>query len=116
MIPLFIKYPKQPHGTIDRRKAETIDVMPTIADALHAQLPADWKFDGTSLLKPAPKRHRSLVNIKHTDKVISDVHDAVFTNPMSRATRPVVASSLLVSMPSAPSVAGTEGRGRSPPG
>jgi hypothetical protein len=75
-MPLFIKYPKQPHGTIDRRKAETIDVMPTIADALHAQLPADWKFDGTSLLKPAPARQRSLINIKHTAKVISDVHAA----------------------------------------
>src|SRR3712207_9451655 len=35
---------------------------------------------------------------------------------MSSATRPVVASSLPVSSPSAPSVAGTTGRGSSPPG
>src|SRR3954447_6169146 len=49
-------------------------------------------------------------------EVISEVHAAVFTKPMSSATLPVVASSLLVSIPSAPSAALTTGRGSSPSG
>jgi hypothetical protein len=49
-VPLFVKYPDQPRARIDRRFTETIDVLPTIADALDADLPPNWKFDGVSLL------------------------------------------------------------------
>ena len=50
------------------------------------------------------------------DAVIAEVHEAVLTKPMSRATWPVVDSSLLVAKPSAPSVDFMTGRGSSPPG
>ena len=46
-IPLFIKRPHQAAGEIDDYRAETIDVLPTIADVLDIDLP--WTFDGTSL-------------------------------------------------------------------
>jgi hypothetical protein len=47
-IPLFIKYPGQRAGKQDLRKAQTIDVLPTIADALNLELPS--AVDGRSLL------------------------------------------------------------------
>ena len=49
-VPLFIKYPGQTEGKVDDRDAMTIDVVPTIADALHVRLPDNWSFDGVSLL------------------------------------------------------------------
>jgi hypothetical protein len=49
-IPLFIKYPGQDAGTIDRRQAQLTDLMPTIVDVLDISLPSEWRFDGRSLL------------------------------------------------------------------
>ena len=46
-VPLFVKYPGQHRGTVDRRAAETIDVVPTIADVIGARIP--WHVDGRSL-------------------------------------------------------------------
>jgi hypothetical protein len=51
-IPLFVRYPGQTAGAVDDRPARSIDLLPTIADALEADLP--WPVDGTSLLGPAP--------------------------------------------------------------
>jgi len=48
MVPLFIKYPYQHDSKIDDRLAESVDILPTIADVLKLQLP--WKQDGVSLL------------------------------------------------------------------
>jgi Sulfatase len=47
-VPLFIKLPGQRDGRIDSRNAETIDVFPTIADALRISL--DHQVDGQSLI------------------------------------------------------------------
>jgi hypothetical protein len=47
-IPLFIKQPNQSDGGVDDYRAETIDVLPTIADALGIDVP--WSVDGASLL------------------------------------------------------------------
>jgi hypothetical protein len=59
-VPMFVKYPGERAGRVDRRIAETIDIMPTIADQLDAKLPHDWTFDGRSLLgKPDPHRART---------------------------------------------------------
>ena len=49
-IPLFVKLPGQEGGEIDDRNVETIDILPTIADALDTKLPS--KVDGRSLLEP----------------------------------------------------------------
>jgi arylsulfatase A-like enzyme len=40
-LPLLVKLPRQRRGRVDERYARTIDVLPTIADALDVQLPFD---------------------------------------------------------------------------
>jgi hypothetical protein len=47
-VPLFVKLPGQRRGVERRGLARTIDVVPTIADALGVELP--WPVDGESLL------------------------------------------------------------------
>jgi hypothetical protein len=51
-IPLLVKYPGQRQGRIDAKWARTIDVLPTIADALGIRLP--FRVDGRSLRAPLP--------------------------------------------------------------
>ena len=46
-IPLFIKRPHQEEGGVDDYRAETVDIMPTIAATLGIDLP--WATDGSSL-------------------------------------------------------------------
>ena len=49
-IPLFVKYPGQTQGrVVDSRHASTLDIVPTIADALGVKIP--WQVDGASLLR-----------------------------------------------------------------
>jgi hypothetical protein len=47
-VPLFVKLPRQNHGRVERSLARTIDIVPTIADALDVRIP--WRVDGRSLL------------------------------------------------------------------
>jgi hypothetical protein len=63
-IPLFVKYPAQKRGSVDRREASEIDVLPTIIDALHVATPPGWRFDGRSLLdrSAAPRPTRVLAD------------------------------------------------------
>jgi arylsulfatase A-like enzyme len=49
-VPLFVKTPGERTGHVDDRSAQTIDVVPTIADVLG--IPVPWRVDGTSLLRP----------------------------------------------------------------
>ncbi len=57
-VPLFIKEPHQTEGGIDDYRAETTDVLPTIADVLGIELP--WATDGVSLSSPnRPDRTQS---------------------------------------------------------
>lgn len=53
-VPLFIKYPGQDAARVDRRNAELIDILPTIADVLRIDLRE--RTDGTSLRRPDPQR------------------------------------------------------------
>ncbi len=46
-VPLFIKFPGQQPGAVDDRAVETVDVLPTIVDALGLKI--DWQFEGASL-------------------------------------------------------------------
>jgi hypothetical protein len=62
-MPLFIKYPGQTEGRVDRRFAETVDVVPTIADVLGIEAP--YRFQGASLLADAPARSRRRVLTAH---------------------------------------------------
>ena len=51
-VPLLVKLPGEVGvGRVDDRPAQTIDVVPTIADAVGAPVP--WELDGRSLLGPA---------------------------------------------------------------
>jgi hypothetical protein len=59
-VPMFVKYPNQRVGTVDPRPAQTIDLLPTIADVLGAQPGHNWRFNGRSLqARPLlrPKRY-----------------------------------------------------------
>lgn len=53
-VPLFVKTPGADGGPIDDRRALTIDILPTIADVIGADLPSE--IDGVSLLAPPPDR------------------------------------------------------------
>ena len=62
-VPLFIKEPGQRAGGIDDAAARTIDVVPTIADAIGAEIP--WDVEGLSLLKePVPDRPLEIENLR----------------------------------------------------
>ena len=47
-VPLFVKLPGQRRGEVDEAAARTVDVVPTIADAIGAEIP--WEVDGVSLV------------------------------------------------------------------
>lgn len=84
-VPLFVKYPGQRTGATDPRPAQSIDVLPTIADALGMDLPPDWKFDGRSLRRnDATRRDRFWWN--SADKIESVRRDA-HPDRMARALR-----------------------------
>jgi hypothetical protein len=59
-VPLFIKYPHQQQGGIDDRNAQTIDILPTIAQVLKVK--TGWKLDGRSLLlAPSPGTEEKII-------------------------------------------------------
>lgn len=47
-VPMFLKMPGEKDGHVDDYRAETTDVLPTIADVLGMTVP--WEVEGTSLL------------------------------------------------------------------
>ncbi len=59
-VPLFVKRPSQRRGRIDDRPAETVDILPTIADVLGVE--DLGKVDGRSLFEPdvAERTHRTI--------------------------------------------------------
>lgn len=52
-VPLIVKAPGQTEGRVDDRNAQSIDVVPTVADLLGIEIP--WAVDGVSL-SDAPRR------------------------------------------------------------
>jgi Sulfatase len=58
-VPLFVKYPHQRSGTVDREVARTIDVFPTIVDVLDVQ--PQLAVDGRSLVEPRPPARKVTV-------------------------------------------------------
>jgi hypothetical protein len=61
-VPMFVKYPNQKRGSVDRRPARTLDLMPTVADVLTVDVP--WRTDGRSLLETLPER--KLLRVRQT--------------------------------------------------
>jgi hypothetical protein len=56
-VPLFVKAPGVEGGVIDDRRAWTIDILPTIADVIEADLPGE--IEGASLLGPPLEREQT---------------------------------------------------------
>ncbi len=81
-VPLFIKYPGETAGKVDAKHVQTIDVLPTIADALSLNLPKDWKFDGQSILKPRRGAEHQIAFA--ADKSLVDVPDGIQPAVMAR--------------------------------
>jgi hypothetical protein len=61
-VPLFVAYPGAGRAAVDEAPRQTTDVMPTIAEVLDVELPAQWTFDGRPLSAPDPRRHRDFVH------------------------------------------------------
>ena len=62
-VPLFVKEPGQRAGKADDAPARTVDVLPTIAQGVGAEIP--WKVDGVSLFQdPVPDRPLEVENLR----------------------------------------------------
>ncbi len=66
--PLFVRMPGQTTGDVDDHAVRSIDVLPTIADAIDAKLP--WKVDGHSMFQPS----RAGVPPRVFDWTLNQVH------------------------------------------
>jgi len=81
-VPLIIKLPHQQQGLVSERNAESIDIMPTLADSLDR--PLNWTVDGVSLLaEPKPAEKRIVHSYKELVPYTSDVN-RVALNSRSR--------------------------------
>jgi len=81
-VPLIIKLPHQQQGLVSERNAESIDIMPTLADSLDR--PLGWTVDGVSLLaEPKPVEKHIVHGYKDLVPYISDV-DRVALSSRSR--------------------------------
>ncbi len=70
-IPLFLKTPYQDEGIVSDRNVETIDILPTIADALEIAIP--WETDGRSALDQSfPERPNKTILAGRTQKFVVD--------------------------------------------
>jgi hypothetical protein len=82
VVPLFVKYPGQREGREDRRGAQTIDILPTIADVLGIRLP--WSVDGRSLRRPPVDRP---VRVDGREEVVVASHAEVSAEVLRVARR-----------------------------
>ena len=64
LVPLFVKLPGQQAGVVSDSSAQTIDILPTIADALSIELP--FGVDGQSLLDRAGPGRRGKSFVQRT--------------------------------------------------
>ncbi|MBK8293988.1 MAG: sulfatase-like hydrolase/transferase [Solirubrobacterales bacterium] len=71
-VPLFIKYPGQSHGKVDRRPVSSRDIAPTVLDTLG--LKPSPRATGQSLLgDPADKKALEMLDVTSTDEVDLDL-------------------------------------------
>jgi hypothetical protein len=68
-VPLFIKKPHQKQEAVDDRNVMAMDLLPTIADALDAEVP--WRMEGRSLLDPNTARGPVKRIVRRWDPAIS---------------------------------------------
>ncbi len=63
-VPLFISLPGQTESAVTDRNAETIDILPTIAEVLRMR--ADPQWEGSSLLSGAPRPRKTVRGVLNT--------------------------------------------------
>jgi hypothetical protein len=67
LVPLLVKVPGQRDGVVSDVNAQNVDVLPTIAGVLGAEVP--WQLDGTSLFSDAPRPREKRFFSYSTEKV-----------------------------------------------
>jgi len=72
-VPLFVKAPGQSEGEVVDTPAETIDVLPTIAERLGIRLP--WDVDGVGLDGAPADRQRSFSHVEGSSFATFEVDD-----------------------------------------
>ena len=75
MVPLFMKLPGQIKGTVDPRVVFTIDVLPTIADAIGIRIPLPT--EGHSFLDPSYKADFDLLGARRGQELLEDPESAL---------------------------------------
>lgn len=60
-IPLFVRYPGQAAGDVNERAASLLDVLPTVAHVMEAELSESWEMDGSSLAAPRWGRYEQFI-------------------------------------------------------
>ncbi len=81
-VPLFFKLPFQNQGEISDRNVQTIDILPSIADAL--KLPLSWKIDGVSAwssLPAPPTKHFYFNNRKKPKQQLEFDSSLILNSP-----------------------------------
>jgi hypothetical protein len=74
-VPLFVKAPGQVAGEVVDTPAQTVDVLPTIADRLGVELP--WEVDGVSLDDVTADRERSFTHVEGSSFATFSLDDPV---------------------------------------
>ncbi len=65
-VPLIVKAPGQDEGRVNEGYAQTVDIVPTIADVLGVRLP--WRADGRSAFDPAVRQRRSVTMVQGSER------------------------------------------------
>ena len=87
-VPLFIKLPFQDQGITSDRNVESIDILPTIVDAL--DLEVDWEMNGQSALDTTlPERKRKSILAGTTKLFDMDPQSNLRTDSLLRKTRTI---------------------------
>ena len=77
-VPFFLKLPGQRRGRINDEPLRTVDVLPTVADAIGVRIP--WRIDGHSALEPTvpAQRRRRIISKKfhHVYPVDTPTYDS----------------------------------------
>lgn len=89
-VPLFVRAPGQQEGEVSDRPAETVDVLPTLADLLDATVWPD--LDGVSLEGPRVRgRQRTVVDVPiaglraELRRAVRDKYEAIGADPWKAA-------------------------------
>ncbi len=84
-IPLLIKYPGQKHAEISLRAARSVDVLPTILDALNSEFD-NPDFDGRSLLQ-GNDSEQTILHLQRDTGEILDFQFAEFKDRFEQAVK-----------------------------